>query len=51
VTDHMVRIKFEHWQRLRTAAFYQCKPIKTLLNQILEGEIDPKTLEEIKGGK
>jgi hypothetical protein len=51
VTDHMVRINFEQWQRLRTAAFHKCKHIKTLLNQILEGEIDPKTLEKIKEEK
>jgi hypothetical protein len=45
----MVRIDFKHWQRLRIAAFYQCKPIKTLLNEILDGDTDPVTLEKMYG--
>jgi len=48
VTDKIVRINFEHWERLRTAAFYQCKSMKAVLNGVLEGETDPITLEKIK---
>jgi len=46
MTDKNVRISSEHWERLRTAAFYKCSHIKTLLDAILSGEVDPVTLEQ-----
>lgn len=50
MVDKIVRINYAHWERLKTAAFYRATHIKTIMNEILDGKIDPTTLEKTNGG-
>jgi len=45
--DKHVRVSFETWQKLRTAAYYQDKCIKTIFEEITQGKINPVTMETI----
>jgi hypothetical protein len=45
--DKHVRVSFETWQKLRTAAYYQDKCIKTIFEEIAQGKINPVTMETI----
>jgi len=48
MTDKVVRPSFEHWERLKTAAFYKNQHIKALLDDIMSGKINPVTMEPIQ---
>jgi len=45
--DKHVRVSFETWQKLRTAAYYKDKCIKTIFEEITQGKINPVTMETI----
>jgi len=45
--DKHVRVSFETWQKLRTAAYNQNKCIKTVFDEITQGKINPVTIETI----
>ena len=45
--DKHVRVSFETWQKLRTAAYNQNKCIKTVFDEITQGKINPVTMETI----
>jgi hypothetical protein len=43
--DKLIRASPETWQMLRTAAFHQNTRIKTILDDIMTGKIDPTELK------
>ena len=45
--DKHVRVSFETWLKLRTAAYHQNKCIKTVFDEITQGKINPLTMETI----
>ena len=45
--DKHVRVSFETWQKLRTAAYNQNKCIKTVFDEITQGKINHVTMETI----
>lgn len=45
--DKHVRVSFETWQKLRTAAFNRKTHIKTVIEAIMSGKLNPVTFELI----
>jgi hypothetical protein len=43
ITDKLVRVSFETWNLLRRYAFYNESKIKTVVDGIINGKIDPTT--------
>jgi hypothetical protein len=47
MTDKPIRASYPAWKKLREAAYRQNSHIKTILDDILLGKIDPVTMEKI----
>lgn len=43
IEDRFVRVSFNTWNVLRTYAFYNNSKIKTVIEDIMAGKIDPTT--------
>lgn len=45
ITDKTIRASKQTWQTLREAAFYRNTHIKTVLDEIVSGNLDPIKIE------
>jgi len=45
MTDKTIRISLGTWQKLRAAAYQQNSHIKTMLEDIMAGRIDPVSIK------
>jgi hypothetical protein len=45
MTDKLVRVSSQTWQKLRKVAYYKNKYMKTVLDDIVDGQIGPIEIE------
>lgn len=45
MTDKLIRASPQTWQKLRTAAFHRNTHIKTMLDDIVSGKLDPTEIK------